>query len=547
MQKLVESGRTTEFFLVTDAPRERRYNPRRMTVEAPIDPQAVAHTLEDFLAGARDAVVIEDDIAVFDLRSMRYSVTDSHGKCLLHLWSPERNIVRRVLDVEQHGEVLRISAQRFGQSKPSHIEFVLERDRRTPTARKSGRAQYQRRLQAALEREFPGWRLDRMSSAMDLERSFGPVHARGLLRRGSSAFALLGTNSAESQAAVDDSVAAGLLWLQVCREQFAARGHVEGLKLFCPPRRWAMAASRLAALDAEAAKWQLYALDERDGQITSIDLADSGNVETRLVRCPDDDRARERFAESIARVRGIVPDAEISVLSAGEIGFRCHGLEFARARMAPHEPEFRLSEEVCFGLGAAETVLDGDSAPRFASFARRLFATRRAGGDRNHPLFRTAPERWLESLVCRDVQVIDHDLDPGCVYSQVPAFSASDRAVIDVLAITRGGRLAVIELKAEEDLHLPVQGLDYWSRVRWHQARGEFQRYGYFAGRELSTEPPLLYLVAPALHLHPTTDTLLRYVAPEVDVCVIGVDERWRDGVRVVFKKHRPARPLCRG
>ena len=508
--------------------------------------QNVARILEDFLAGARDAVVIEDGIAIFELRTMRYSVSESHGKCLLHLWSPERNAVRRVLDIDQRGDSLRLEVQRFGQSKPTHLEFVLERDRRTPTARKSGRAQYQRRLHAALEREFPGWKLDRMSSAMDLERSFGPVHARGLLRRGSSAFAVLGTNAAESQAAVDDSVAAGVLWLEVCREQFAARGHVEGLKLFCPPGRWTIAAARLAALESSAAKWQLFALDERDGQLTSLDLGDSGNVETHLVRCPDDTAAHERFAESIARVRGMAPEAEIAVVSAGEISFRCHGLEFARARMAPREPEFRLTEEVCFGIGAAETVLDDDTAPQFGGLARRLFATRRAGGDRNHPLFRMTPERWLESLVCRDVQTIDCELDPACVYSQVPAFSASDRAVIDVLAITRSGRLAVIELKAEEDLHLPVQGLDYWSRVRWHQQRGEFQRFGYFPGRELSAEPPLLYLVAPAFHLHPTTDTLLRYVAPEIEVCAVGVDERWRDGLRVVFRKHRHAVALSR-
>jgi hypothetical protein len=500
----------------------------------------VAHTLEGFLAGARDAVVIEDDIAIFELHTLRYSVTESHGKCLLHLWSAERNAVRRVLDVEVRGDTLRLEVQRFGQSKSSHLDFVFERDRRTPSARKSGRAQYQRRLQAAIEREFPGWKLERMSSAMDLERSFGPVHARGLLRRGSTAFAVLGTNSAESQAAVDDSVAAGVLWLEVCRDQFATRGHVEGLKLFCPPQMAAIAGARLATLNPMPAKWQLFTLDERDGQITSID-ANSGNVATRLVHCADEAAAHERFFDSIARVRGIAPEAEVAIVSAGEISFRRFGLEFARARMAPHEPEFRLSEEVCFGIGAAETVLDNTTLPEFERAVRRLFSIRRAGGDRHHPLFRMTPERWLESLVCRDIQVIDHELDPACRYNQVPAFSASDRAVIDVLGVTRGGRLAVIELKADEDLHLPIQGLDYWSRVRWHHQRGEFQRYGYFPGRELSTEPPLLYLVAPALHLHPTTDTLLRYVAPEIEVCVVGLDERWRDGLRVVFRKHRHA------
>ena len=122
-------------------------------------------------------------------------------------------------------------------------------------------------------------------------------------------------------------------------------------------------------------------------------------------------------------------------------------------------------------------------------------------------------------------------------YSQVPAFSAADRAMIDVLTTTREGRLAVVELKADEDIHLPLQGLDYWSRVAWHHARGEFQRFGYFPGRELSPERPLLFLVAPALHVHPATDTLLHYISPEIDWVLVGIDERWRDGVQAVFRK----------
>jgi len=115
--------------------------------------------------------------------------------------------------------------------------------------------------------------------------------------------------------------------------------------------------------------------------------------------------------------------------------------------------------------------------------------------------------------------------------------------MIDVLACTRDGRLAVIELKADEDIHLPLQGLDYWSRVEWHHARGEFQRFGYFPGRQLSDKKPLLMLVAPALHVHPQTDTLLRFLSEEIEWCMLGIDEHWRTGVRVVFRK-RPNRSI---
>jgi hypothetical protein len=116
--------------------------------------------------------------------------------------------------------------------------------------------------------------------------------------------------------------------------------------------------------------------------------------------------------------------------------------------------------------------------------------------------------------------------------------------MIDLLAATRDGQLAVIELKADEDIHLPLQGLDYWSRVKWHHDREEFHRFGYFVSpegkpRPLSPEPPLLMLAAPALHIHPATDTILRYLSPEVDWNLIAVDERWREQVKVVFRKRR--------
>ena len=137
----------------------------------------------------------------------------------------------------------------------------------------------------------------------------------------------------------------------------------------------------------------------------------------------------------------------------------------------------------------------------------------------------------------KNIRSLDDGLDPRWCHSQVPAFSASDRAMIDVLTATRSGRLMVIELKADEDIHLPLQGIDYWSRVAWHHARGEFQKFGYFAGRELSTEAPLLVMVAPALHVHPATDTLLRYISPEIEWILLGIDERWREKLRVVFRK----------
>ena len=495
---------------------------------------ALVRNLQDFLAGARDAVVMEEGVAIFDLASSRYAVSGDHGKCLLHFWSSERNVVRRVLEAESKGDVLRLAVQRLGHPHPSRLEICHERDRRAPSEKRAARARYECLLGRMLQRNFPEWKLLSLSSAMDLERSFGPIYARGLLRRGQSARALLGVNGQETQASIDAALTFAILWLDFCRQR-GEKFLVEGIKLFVPAGHSDLLRERIAHLDRECAKWQLYEIEEKEEWLQKIDPTDRGNIDTRLVHCPDESAARQRFAEPIARVRQQVPEADAAVLSGGEIAFRLHGLEFARARL-PHSLAHD-GPQIVFGVGAEERILDSHNAEDFAGLVSAVGEVRHAQGPHDHPLFRMHPERWLESLVIHDVNAIDEQLSPDAVYSQVPAFSASDRAMIDVLCLTRNGRLAVVELKADEDIHLPLQGLDYWSRVEWHHARGEFPHFGYFSGRELSSETPLLFLAAPAFHIHPATDTVLRYLSPEVDWVLAGIDERWRSGVKVVFRK----------
>jgi len=507
-----------------------------------VTPEFLVRTVEDFLVCARDAVIVEDGAVVFDLAQSKYSISGERNKCLLHLWSAERNFVRRVLEAEVKDEILRLAVQRMGQAKPTKLEICRERDWRTPTAKRAARVAYQRVLQRVILRRFPGFIVDRLSSSMDLERSFGPVYARGLLHRGQSAFAVLGVNGLETQGSIDAALTFGILWLDACRVAKGGKFAVEGLKLFLPVGASALTRERMAHLNPEAAKWQLYELEERDDNLKELDVMDCGNVATRLVHSTDESSTRTRFAAAVTRVRELMSEAEVATLSPAEIAFRCKGLEFARARLA-HEPgSFRSTSEIVFGVGAQERILSDNNFAAFVQMVRSIGEVRHPEGPRDHPLWRLHPERWLESLVVRDVTAVDERLDPACSYSQVPAFSASDRAMIDVLTVTRDGRLAVVELKADEDIHLPLQGLDYWSRVAWHHARGEFQRFRYFPGRELCADKPLLFLVAPALHVHPATDTLLHYISPAVDWVLLGIDERWREGVRVVFRKRPVAK-----
>ena len=504
-----------------------------------ISAQHLSALLEQFLADAPEAVAIEDGAVLFDFSTARYSVS-GEGKCVLHMWSEERNAVRRVLDVEVNDRSLHLVVLRFGQSRPNLLEITAERDRRTGTSKRTARAGYQALLERMLRREYPGFKLEQLSISADLEHSFSPVYTRGLLRAGQSAFAVLGVNDEETQSSVDAALTFAILWMDYERQHLNGRTLVEGLKLFLPPGRSEIVRQRAANLDHDLAKWQLYELEERSEICEAIDVGDSGNIISRLTRAVDVQAAVDRFAASIARVRELAPAANVTIESASEIVFRLYGLEFARAHMMAVPGSFRNQESITFGVGAAEYVLDESNQGIFAELVQRIVEQRHPAGSHTNLFFRLAPERWLESLTTREIGKVDERLDGSFVYSQVPAFAASDRAMLDVLTCTLEGRLAVLELKANEDIHLPLQGLDYWGRVRWHQQHGEFTRNGYFAGREISSAPPLLYLVVPALRTHPATDTLLRHLSPRVEWTLLQIDERWREGVRVVNRKHPP-------
>jgi hypothetical protein len=85
--------------------------------------------------------------------------------------------------------------------------------------------------------------------------------------------------------------------------------------------------------------------------------------------------------------------------------------------------------------------------------------------------------------------------------------------------------------------------LDYWIRVQWlHHQRtasgpGELEQNGYFPGVPLLPHSPLLYFVVPALHVHPSMDTVLLHLSPVIDWTLIALNEGWRHERKVVYRK----------
>jgi hypothetical protein len=238
------------------------------------------------------------------------------------------------------------------------------------------------------------------------------------------------------------------------------------------------------------------------------------------------------------RVKQIVAEAPgaIDVVSArhGQT-LRFHGMPFARVRRVMER------DRVWFGIeGSRRRWLDESHQRDWLKLLRDLQTYRNEScRDRRHWFYRAAGEAWLESILRRDIS----KLDPGLIVaplhaqfrtSQGGAIKAGGARPIDLLALRHDGRLAVIELKVNEDREHVFQGIDYWRRVEAHRRRGHISAAKLFGEREISDESPLVYLVAPALRFHPSFATLAKTIAPDIEIYRFDINEDWRAGVRVV-------------
>lgn len=72
---------------------------------------------------------------------------------------------------------------------------------------------------------------------------------------------------------------------------------------------------------------------------------------------------------------------------------------------------------------------------------------------------------------------------------------------------------------------------------------GRVGTHGYFPGIEIRTDTPRVLLVCPSLEFHPTTETILSYFAPGIEVERIGLAVEWRRGLQMVFRLQGAERP----
>jgi hypothetical protein len=451
----------------------------------------IVEAVERFLSTSLDPVLCEPGEEWLAITSENF-VIELRGSCAqLQAWDQRRNLVRRVTGIEREtrGKLV-LKVARFGKLQGTLELIDRKRAVRDNVPLRSARLEFREQFRRFLRRQFPTYKLAELTTEADLEHTLSPAYPRALVRQGTSAWAAIG--AAANASHPDGVLTFGLIWLDYLRQREPTLA-IQGLVLYLPAARAKTTCLRLLFLDPADAQYSAFVYDD-EGLEEHLDLRDFGNLDTRLEPC------RPARKHSPAGMPGV----ETVERADGELSYCVHGLDFGCASGAKLVELSRL---------------------------RSADAT-----DRRHPLYLKNPEAWLESQVRRHIGEIDASLLSDPVYGQVPAFAAADRGVLDLLAVDHRGRLAVLELKASEDVHLPLQALDYWMRVQWHLERGEFPANGYFPGIELLREPPRLLLASPALDFHPSNERVLRYLSPRIPVERVGLGLQWRKELKVMYR-----------
>jgi hypothetical protein len=489
----------------------------------------VREAIERFLQTARTPVLIEPGEDPLEICPDKFVLGSRGGMCTLECWSETRNLVRRIRAISKTWRgFLELEVERFGGRTGLLMLIDQAEASNTAVVRRGERLKYREHFRMALRRQFSDWKLVELSSEPDLHHSLSPAYPRALLQRGRQAIAAIG--AAEDALDPDGALTFGLIWLDYLRRR-ETRLSLGTLAVFVPIGAENTTCHRVRYLNPQAAQIRVFVhgagiLEE------PVEPGDYTNFSTRLdpFCAPAASAELTEWIERLVAVEGVDRRARPD----GTVSLAVRGLEFARTS----------GSALLFGID--QKHIGGErQLPEIEALARGVARLRHpSAADRNNPIYIRHPEAWLESQVRLSVQSLDATIRDVPLYGQAPEFAAGNRGILDILAADYQGRLVVLEIKASEDIHLPLQALDYWMRVKWHLERGEFEGRGYFPGIPLRSDPPRLVLVAPALEFHPSNETVLRYFSNEIDVECIGIGIQWRKELRTMFRAPSvPAHP----
>jgi hypothetical protein len=519
------------------------YGPRRVenfmtSIDSEEELVKARYEVERALTGPAELQLLIGDEIVATLSRGRFEFSVEWGKLIFSWWGEGVSQSWRVTAYELDRDGLRLQVTRgMGRERsllilrdPARKRDVRETMRLSPGDR---RKLYAETLSRLITNTFDGVAVRRASPVAG--GAGRRKYARLLLKMTGETGLAIGVGALESQADIDGVIAAGLVWLARFNGNRIDNDRAKWLWICLPKGRSQTGLERLTLLDLTwmRASVRCLEVDEDHDTIMSVRPAAQDellNSHPHELLWPENSTLETGWRDRIVNLAPDLIETRRSV--GGGERFLINGLEFAR---------FSAGGRVKFGVAGQQPEVVGTSVPLteanfgdLEGLAREILRRRSAkSADRRHPFYLLRSEAWLESLLRRNIRRLDPTLDDRFVYSQIPAWRANERSVIDLLTVTDGGRLVVIEIKAAEDPQLPLQGADYWLRVEQGRLRGEFTKRGLFHGVLLSDQSPLLYLVAPRLRFHRSFAAVAQCLTPRIEAYQIGINVNWREGVRV--------------
>ncbi len=227
-------------------------------------------------------------------------------------------------------------------------------------------------------------------------------------------------------------------------------------------------------------------------------------------------------------IRKIAPE-KIDVIFTGQgETLRFHGLPFARVRRVLTE------EKIWFGVEKKKCVLSKNTEREFFEMLENLENFRRFDSpNKRHLFYNSAPEAWLESILRRNIKLLDANLVLSPVYHQFRA----EREKIDLLALRTDGRLIIIELKVAPDREMVFQAADYWRKIELQKRKGNLEKAKIFGGLKIADKQAICYLVAPTFSFHPDFKFLSRTISNEIEIHRFNLAENWRENLKVLGRE----------
>jgi len=475
------------------------------------------------------------DGIVQPLRREEIEINFFQGKLMLSCWTEAGTRLWRVLGWDWNGQLLELKVSRKMGAEVSLIELIPRTTAKvvSATIRAARQMLCERlaQLAATLESETA---VERLSLSRGTKPGQPGRYAQIVLRRRRERIAVTGPVVSSQPSAVDAFLSSALLWFKRTSDRVKPP-LVEQLWLIVSPELLKPMTYRVALLRSGLRSIiKVFTVDDQLTALTAASCPDKDELgKKRLARFPPVPATTAGKLSSA--IIAEAPDAIDVVHSRHGETLRYFGLPFARVRsLLGHERAW-------FGIDRAHRCpLDESTLNDWQNLMRDLRKHRSSSAlDHRHAFYRAAPEAWLESLLRRDITRIDPGLIIAPLHAQFRTARGAKLGIrpIDLLALRQDGRLVVIELKVSEDREHVLQGADYWRRVEAHRRRGHIARAKLFGPRTIKDEPPLVYLVAPTLRVHPSFQTLAYCISSDIELYRFDINEDWRSGVRVMRRQ----------